>query len=92
MLARLVLTGFALIALAACAGREAAPRPGGDAGVVIERATGSVQVVDPARRASVGRITDLGDLSHAAVVYSKDARHAYVFGRDGGLTKIDLAA
>jgi len=23
-------------------------------------------------------------------VYSRDARHAYVFGRDGGLTKIDL--
>jgi protein NirF len=59
---------------------------------VIERATGSVQVLDPARRASIGRITDLGDLSHAAVVYSKDARYAYVFGRDGGLTKIDLGA
>ncbi len=37
-----------------------------------------------------GRITDLGDLSHAAVVFSKDARYAYVFGRDGGLSKIDL--
>lgn len=92
MLARLALTGFALIALAACASREVSPAPGGDAGVVIERATGSVQVLDPARRAAVGRITGLGDLSHAAVVYSKDARYAYVFGRDGGLTKVDLAA
>jgi protein NirF len=49
-------------------------------------------VLDPGRRASVGRITDLGDLSHAAVVFSQDARYAYVFGRDGGLTKLDLGA
>jgi protein NirF len=79
-----------LAALVACASREAAPPP--ETGVVIERATGSVQVLDPARHASVGRITDLGDLSHAAVVFSQDARYAYVFGRDGGLTKVDLSA
>ena len=62
----------------------------GDLGVVIERATGSVQVVETTRRISLARITGLGDLSHASVVYSRDARYAYVFGRDGGLTKIDL--
>jgi protein NirF len=81
---------FLLAALVACASREAAPPR--ETGVVIERATGSVQVLDPARHASVGRITDLGDLSHAAVVFSQDARYAYVFGRDGGLTKLDLGA
>lgn len=35
-------------------------------------------------------INGLGDLSHASAVYSRDARYAYVFGRDGGLTKVDL--
>jgi protein NirF len=92
MCANVPLAGLVLLTLVACASRVAAPTPPGDAGVVIERATGSVQVLDPAGRASVGRITDLGDLSHAAVVYSKDARYAYVFGRDGGLTKIELAS
>lgn len=92
MRARPALTGLVLVTLVACASRAVAPTPQGDVGVVIERATGSVQVVDSARHASVGRITDLGDLSHAAVVYSRDARYAYVFGRDGGLTKIDLAS
>lgn len=86
------LSTLLLVTLVACASRERAPTPPGEVGVMIERATGSVQVLDPARHASVGRITDLGDLSHAAVVYSKDARYAYVFGRDGGLTKIDLGA
>ncbi|MGC2520771.1 MAG: cytochrome D1 domain-containing protein [Burkholderiales bacterium] len=80
----------AALVLAACAapGRNATP----EFGVVIERASGSVQVVENRSRASLGRITGLGDLSHAAVVYSRDSRYAYVFGRDGGLTKIDLAA
>ncbi|CAM5499359.1 Protein nirF OS=Stutzerimonas stutzeri OX=316 GN=CXK95_03270 PE=4 SV=1 [Stutzerimonas stutzeri] len=32
----------------------------------------------------------MGDLSHASVVFSRDQRFAYVFGRDGGLTKVDL--
>jgi len=62
----------------------------GDLGVVIERANGSVQVVDTTKRVSLIQIKGLGDLSHASVVYSRDARYAYVFGRDGGLTKIDI--
>jgi protein NirF len=92
MRSRLAFVILVLVTLVACASREVASTPQREVGVVIERATGSVQVLDPARHASVGRITDLGDLSHAAVVYSKDARFAYVFGRDGGLTKIDLAS
>jgi protein NirF len=36
------------------------------------------------------RIEGLGDLSHASVNFSPDERFAYVFGRDGGLTKVDL--
>lgn len=62
----------------------------GDLGLVIERATGSVLVVDRSDRAAIGRIEGLGDLSHAALTYSPDERYAYVFGRDGGLTKIDM--
>jgi protein NirF len=62
----------------------------GDLGVIIERASGSVQVVDTSARARLATIQGLGDLSHASVVYARDARYAYVFGRDGGLTKIDL--
>lgn len=38
----------------------------------------------------IGRIEGLGDLSHASIVYSRDARYGFVFGRDGGLTKVDL--
>jgi len=60
--------------------------------VVVERASGSVQLVDNDTRAALARITGLGDLSHASLVYSKDARHVFVFGRDGGLSKIDLLA
>jgi protein NirF len=58
--------------------------------VVIEREAGRVQVVETTGRTSLGGIDGLGDLSHASVVYSRDARYAYVFGRDGGLTKVDL--
>jgi protein NirF len=74
----------------ACAAPAQAPRGTGALGSVIERATGSVQVVDTTARRSLARIGGLGDLSHASVVYSRDGRYAYVFGRDGGLTKVDL--
>ncbi len=62
----------------------------GDLGLVVERASGSLLVVDQSERARIGRITGLGDLSHASLVYSPDERFAYVFGRDGGLTKVDI--
>ena len=83
------LTLSLLPVLAACATAPAL-RGTGDLGVVIERAAGSVQIVDSTRHTSLARIDGLGDLSHASLVYSRDARYAYVFGRDGGLTKIDL--
>jgi protein NirF len=38
----------------------------------------------------LGRVEGLGDLSHASAVFSRDERFAYVFGRDGGLTQVDL--
>ncbi len=65
-------------------------RGSGDLGVVIERATGSVLIIDTSSRSRLAEIDGLGDLSHASVVYSRDQRYAYIFGRDGGLTKLDL--
>lgn len=62
----------------------------GDLGIVIERETGSLQVVDTTTRTSLFRIEGLGDLSHASAVFSRDARYAYIFGRDGGLSKVDI--
>jgi protein NirF len=62
----------------------------GSLGLVIERATGSVLIVDTMAREAIGRVQGLGDLSHASAVFSPDQRYAYVFGRDGGLTKVDL--
>lgn len=62
----------------------------GDLGVVIERAQGSVLIVDNTHDEVLKRVEGLGDLSHASLVYSRDARYAYVFGRDGGLSKVDI--
>lgn len=80
-----------LLGLLAASSANADPYRGtGDMGLIIERANGSVLVVENTHNNIVGRIDKLGDLSHASVVYSRDARNAFVFGRDGGLTKIDL--
>ncbi|MFT5756419.1 MAG: protein NirF [Alteromonadaceae bacterium] len=65
-------------------------RATGDLGVIIERATGQVKIVNHSNKNTLSEIDGLGDLSHASIVYSRDQRFAYVFGRDGGLTKIDL--
>lgn len=64
----------------------------GDLAVIIERASGSVLVVDTTAREILHRVEGLGDLSHASAVYSRDERYAYIFGRDGGLTKLDILA
>lgn len=65
-------------------------RSTGDLGVIIERATGSVLVIDQSEHASLGRVEGFGDLSHASLVFSADERYAYIFGRDGGLSKLDM--
>jgi protein NirF len=62
----------------------------GDLGIVVERATGSVLVVETTHHSELSQVQGLGDLSHASAVYSRDQRYAYVFGRDGGLSKVDL--
>jgi protein NirF len=74
--------------LGACA--QPVLRGSGDLGLVIERASGSVQIIESTGMTELARIEGLGDLSHASAVFSRDQRYAYVFARDGGLTKIDL--
>jgi protein NirF len=87
MRVRELLTLFSVCLLTAC---SATPKGTGDLGIVIERDIGSVQIVQTTDREQIATISGLGDLSHASVVFSRDGRFAYVFGRDGGLTKIDL--
>ncbi len=92
---RVALAGLTLGAVAAPQMAQAldnAPvlRGTGDLGIVIERAVGKVQVVNTSTRTLLATVSGLGDLSHASVVFSRDGRFAYVFGRDGGLSKIDL--
>lgn len=62
----------------------------GDLAVIIERASGSVLIVDTTAHEILHRVEGFGDLSHASAVYSRDERYAYIFGRDGGLTKLDI--
>ena len=84
---RLLIVGLALVGT----GCTTAPLRGtGDLGLVVERASGSVMLIETTGRSTLGKISGLGDLSHASLVYSRDGRYAYVFGRDGGMTKVDL--
>ena len=62
----------------------------GDLGLVVARASGSLAGINTSQRRITGTITGLGDLSHASLVYSPDERYAFVFGRDGALTKVDV--
>ncbi|MDF1483416.1 cytochrome D1 domain-containing protein [Extensimonas soli] len=81
----------ALGALGGVAGCAApALRGTGDLGVVVGRANGTLYLVDTTARTLIGEVPGLGDLSHASVVFSRDGRYAYVFGRDGGLSMVDL--
>lgn len=79
-----------LLSLLFALNSQAAPRASGDLGLVIERESGSALIVNTSTHQQLAKISQLGDLSHASVVFSRDQRYAYVFGRDGGLSKIDL--
>ena len=92
---RPLLLGLAALPLLAsgCATMQPPESPlmgTGDLGLVVERATGAVLLVNTTHRSVLVRIGGLGDLSHASLVFSRDGRYAYVFGRDGALTRIDL--
>jgi len=88
---RRIVLALLMAGVAGCACADKAVLRGtGDLGVIIERAAGSVQVVETAGQSMLARVEGLGNLSHASVVYSRDERFAYVFGRDGGLSKVDI--
>jgi len=88
--ARSVMALAAVLLFAACA--TTTLRGTGDLGLVIERSRGEIQIVETSHRAQLARVAGLGDLSHASAVYSRDGRYAYIFGRDGGLTQVDMLA
>jgi protein NirF len=77
-----------LLLVSGCSGTPL--RGTGDLGLIIERADSSALIVDSSNRQRLARVLGLGDLSHASVVFSRDERYAYVFGRDGGLSKVDM--
>lgn len=58
--------------------------------VVVERERGSVAVFDSIKHELLGRVEGLGNLRHATMVFSRDARYAFVIARDGVVSKIDL--
>ncbi|MFM2059716.1 MAG: hypothetical protein RLY71_4101 [Pseudomonadota bacterium] len=92
-LLNLLGVGPALALLPGCASLgspAAAPVGTGDLGVVIERARGTLALVNTSSRSLLGEIDGLGDLSHASVVFSRDGASAYVFGRDGALSQVNL--
>lgn len=82
--------GLALLTILPLIGLQAQARGTGDMGVLVERSNSSLQIIETSGNTSLGRVAGLGDLSHASVVYSRDQRYAYVFGRDGGLSKVDI--
>jgi protein NirF len=81
--------GVLAMLLGACAA-PASPDGSGDLGLVVGRASGTLTVVNTTSQRALGEIAGLGDLSHASLVYSRDGGHAYVFGRDGALTRVNL--
>ncbi len=87
---RLLLAVMLLLLASSQALATCLTRGTGDLGIIIERASGSLLVIDTTAHQRLFEIKGLGDLSHASAVYSRDERYAYIFGRDGGLTKVDL--
>jgi protein NirF len=58
---------------------------------VVERASGSLAVYDLlGRKLLPKRITGLGDLRHATMIFSPDLRYGYLATRGGQLSRIDL--
>ncbi|MGI9353199.1 MAG: cytochrome D1 domain-containing protein [Rhizobiaceae bacterium] len=84
------LLAYLILSLGASFASAGELRGTGDLGIVVERTNGSVCIVDTTNRSTLSCISGLGDLSHASAVFSPDQRYAFIFGRDGGLTKIDL--
>ena len=86
-----IATALLLAMVAGCAlTNQQALRGTGDLGVIIERAVGKVLIVETTTQTRIAEVEGLGNLAHASLVYSRDERYAYVFGREGGLSKVDM--
>ena len=83
-------TLMASVTHAVAADQQPVLRGTGNLGIIVERTTGSLVIFDATERRMISRVEGLGDLSHASAVFSPDERYAFIFGRDGGLTKVDL--
>ena len=73
---------FAVPLMAVAPGVAAASvveRGTGDLGIVIERASSSILIVEATTRTILARLEGLGDMSHATVVFSPDQRYGFVF-------------
>ncbi len=79
-----------LTATAALAGCGPESRGTGDLGIIVERASGRIHIIETTEPRELAVVDGLGDLSHASATFSRDGRYAFIFGRDGGLTKVDL--
>jgi protein NirF len=87
---RTVLATLGAGALSGCAALRTPATGTGDLGVVVQRASGKLAVVNTSERRMLGEVEGLGDLSHASVVFSRDGACAYVFGRDGAMSRVNL--
>jgi len=93
MLKPLPRVALTLIAIAITA-RAAAADPGGIGSrvFVVERASESLAVYDyVARKLLPNRISGLGNLRHATMIFSPDLRYGYLATRSGQVSRIDLA-
>ena len=83
-----------LVALALASGLLASQGTAGGIGsrvFVVERESGSLAVYDFVERALLPkRITGLGNLHHATMIFSPDLRYGYLATRGGKLSRIDL--
>jgi protein NirF len=86
---------ISLLAIFLCAAILASAAAGGGIGsrvFVVERASGSLAVYDFVERKLLpDRITGLGNLRHATMIFSPDLRFGYLATRNGQVSRIDLA-
>ncbi len=87
---RLTALAVALSCLVSIATAADELRGTGDLGLVVERASGRINIIETTDPSVIHTVDGLGDLSHASAVFSPDGRYAFLFGRDGGLSKVDM--
>jgi len=91
-IAKTSVVALASISLGAAASPRLAQAGGiGSRVFVVERESGSLAVYDfVARNLLPNRITGLGNLRHATMIFSPDLRYGYLATRSGQVSRIDL--